>query len=188
MLPHSYLCTLRQDAVERRLSCKHPQRTVSDGAALHTKRRRRELLEIPPQIKPAMEFVSFPKKGILKVREQKRSLGTTQMPLGCRSRVCFTGELVGPSRGTVGHGDNSPNARWRGWKPGARGTTTSPAARDHRGGACDQEAVSRASSRERARAELRIRGNPQAPPPSPATSGRNCFLRPNMSSSGRTAK
>ena len=85
-----------------------------------------------------------------------------QMPLGCQSRVCFLGSW-GADRGTVGHSENSPNTRWEGLEA-SLGALTCPAARgDHQGGACDQEAVSRASSRERAHAELRIRGNPWAP-------------------------
>lgn len=156
------LCTLRQDAVERRSSCKHPQRTVSDGAALHTKRRGGSYWS-SSQIKPVMEFVSFPQERDPEGQRTEEEFRDHADATGLPKSGVFSGELVGPTGAPWVTVRIHLTPGGRGWKPDA-GAPTSPAARgDHRGGACDQEAVSRASSRERARAELRKRGNPQAP-------------------------
>lgn len=66
---------------------------------------------VPPN---AMEFVSFPQErdpeGQRTDEEFRYHADATGLP---KSGV-FSGELGGADRGTVGHGENSPNTRWEG--------------------------------------------------------------------------
>ena len=115
---------------------------------------------VPPN---AMEFVSFPQErdpeGQRTDEEFRYHADATGLP---KSGV-FSGELGGRTGAPWVTVRIHLTLGGKGWKPHL-GAPTCPAARgDHQGGACDQEAVSRPSSRERAHAELRIRGNPWAP-------------------------